>query len=81
MRKVGFIFSCISIVIGIVTIITTSILNKLLPKLGYLVFQANTGSYSPSNYIMNFTFTNGVAGILIVLGVVLGIYFYNKDIK
>jgi hypothetical protein len=81
MKKIGFIFSCISIMIGIVTIITTSVLNQLLPKLGYLVFKANTGSYSSRDYIMNFTFANGIAGIIIVAGIILGVYFYNKETK
>jgi hypothetical protein len=81
MKKVGFIFSCTSIVIAIVTLITTSILNQLLPKLGYLIFQANTNSYSSENYIMDFTFTNGIAGIIIVIGIILGIYFCSKETK
>jgi hypothetical protein len=81
MKKIGFIFSYISILIGATIFVTTSILNQLLPKLGYLVFKVNSGSYSPDEYVMNFTVVNGVAVAMVVAGIALSVYFYLQDIK
>lgn len=76
MKKIGFIFSNLSILLGVITLIITSILNEVMPKLGYLVFQASTGSYSESSYKMNFYLVNFVAIVLILVGIIVSIRMY-----
>ena len=46
MKKVGFVMGCISTLLGAMTIIVTTILNELIPKIGYAMYQsAAAGSY------------------------------------
>ena len=71
MKKIAFVFSCLFILLGLITIITTSILNELIPKLGYMAFQAAAaGSYSPDSYEMQFSCANFLAFIMIASGAV-----------
>jgi hypothetical protein len=79
MNKPGFIMGCILTLLGSMTIITTAVLNELIPKIGYTVFQASGGSYSQESYIMNFSFANLIAAILIILGVALGAYCFMGE--
>lgn len=71
MKKTAFIFSCLFIVLGIITMIITSILNEVIPKLGYVAFQAAArGEYSPTSYKMNFSFANFLASVMIIAGII-----------
>lgn len=71
MKKIAFVFSCLFILLGLITIITTSILNELIPKLGYMAFQAAAaGSYSLNSYKMQFSCANILAFIMIASGAV-----------
>ena len=66
MNKICFIFSGISTFIGIITLITTTILNKVIPKLGRIAFQsAMKGTFGEADYYMNFTGINLFAFSLI----------------
>lgn len=77
MKKIGFIFSNLSILLGAITLIVTSILNEVMPKLGYVAFQTVTsGNYSESYYKMNFSFVNFLAIVLIIVGSVISIKMY-----
>lgn len=79
MRKIVFIFSCMSILIGAITIIITSILNEVIAKLGRMAFQvAAAGSYSSSDYEMNFYLTNLIAVVAIIAGIVVSVKMYNE---
>lgn len=79
MRKIVFIFSCMSILIGAITIIITSILNEVMAKLGRMAFQfAAAGSYSSSDYVMNFYLTNLIAVVAIIAGIVVSVKMYNE---
>lgn len=81
MKKIGFAFSCISILMGITTVIVTSILNEIMPKMGRVAFQTVTsGSYSPSVYLMDFTFANVLSVIMIIVGI-LGAYLSIYSLK
>jgi hypothetical protein len=72
MKKIVLIFSCLSVLTGAIIIIITSILNQLMPRLGYMAFQAaGAGSYSSDVYKMNFGFTNFVAVIMIITGIIV----------
>jgi hypothetical protein len=79
MNKVLFFFSNLIVVIGICILFTTSILNKLLPMLGYAAYQAAAaGGYSPNDYVMNFIVINLFAILLILIGVITGYKIYKK---
>lgn len=80
MKKIAFIFSCLSIFTGLFVIITTYILNEIMPKLGLAAFQAAaTGSYSPNNYKMNFAGTNYIAVIMIIIGIIISVKIYMQS--
>ena len=82
MNKIGFTFSGFFITIGIITLIQTTIINLVMPKIGRAAFQmAMAGSYSPSDYYVNFWGINIVAGCLIVIGIVAGYIFYKKEVS
>ena len=80
MKIACFILSGISTLIGCITLLTTSILNQFMQKLGRVAFQnAASGSYSPSDYEMNFYFANAFAVVLIVVGLIFATFTYIKN--
>lgn len=82
MNKVLFFFCNIIAIIGICILFTTSILNKVFPMLGRAAFQAAmAGSYSPDDYIMNFTAINIMAVLMIIVAVVIGYKIYRQELK
>lgn len=82
MRKIAFVFSCLSIFIGTIVIIVTSILNEIMPKLGYIVFQASSsGSYDPNWYKMNFSLPNIIAVIMIIVGILASLKIYYTTLN
>jgi hypothetical protein len=82
MNKAGFVFSWILSIIGIITLIKTTIINLAMPKLGQLAFQiAMKGSYSPNEYYINFKGVNIIAVLLIIAGLLLGYVFYKRENK
>lgn len=78
MRKIGVILGALWILMGFMTLSFTSILQQLIPKLGYAAFQAHGGSYSPENYEMNFLLPNSIAVGLIILGAVMAVVLWRK---
>lgn len=80
MRKIGFTLSGVLVVIGVNTLLKTTIINLVMPKIGLAAFQcAMAGSYSPNNYHINFIFVDIVAIGLIVVGLILGYKFYRAE--
>jgi len=80
MKKTGFAMGCISTLLGAITIIITSVLNELIPKIGFAMYQsAAAGSYSQESYMMNFAFANVISAILIVGGLALGAYCFMSE--
>ena len=78
MNKIGFAFSCILVITGINTLLTTTIINLIMPQVGRAAFQcAMAGSYSPNEYHISFLFINISALCLIVIGVSLGYKIYK----
>jgi|LSQX01.1.fsa_nt_gb hypothetical protein len=62
----------------IITLLKTTIINLVMPKIGEVAFQfAMAGSYSPNEYHINFSFVNIAAICLVVVGVALGYKFYK----
>ena len=81
MNKVLFFFCNLIVFAGILILFTTSILNKVLPTLGYVAYQATAaGSYSPSDYVMNFIVINLFAILLIIIGLVTGYKIYKTSL-
>ncbi len=81
MNKILFFFCNLIVIIGICTILTTSILNKVLPMLGKAAYQAAAaGSYLRSDYIMNFTTINIFAILLIAIGLVSSYKIYKQGL-
>lgn len=78
MKKISLVFSCLSILAGAIVIILTSILNQVMPKLGYIAFQAHGGSYSPGTYEMDFTVPNVIAVALIILGIIITVRIFTQ---
>lgn len=84
MNKIGFLLSGLLTFIGFITLNFTSITNKLLPKIGYMIFNllsSGSRSYSPNDYKMSYISTNGLALIEIIIGLGLCIFFYYKSTK
>jgi hypothetical protein len=80
MKKIVFIFGCISTLIGLVTIITTSILNEVMPKLGRVAYQAAAaGSYSSDWYTMDFGFPRFLAVAMIIFGAAVSVLMYMQS--
>jgi len=78
MNKIGFTFSGILVITGIITLLNTTIINLVMPQIGKAAFQISTaGSYHPSYYHINFLFVNIAAICLVVVGIVLGYKFYK----
>lgn len=82
MNKIGFVFAGILIIMGISTLLVTTVLNLVVPKMGRIAFQAAAaGSYTPNIYHINFTGVNVSAVGLIVGGTVLGYIFYKQEVS
>lgn len=79
MNKILFFFCNLISVIGICILFITNILNEVFPIMGRFAFQAAmAGSYSPSDYKVNFTVINLFAILMILVGVITGYILYKK---
>ncbi|GGM43665.1 hypothetical protein GCM10011351_32060 [Paraliobacillus quinghaiensis] len=79
MDKILFFFCNLIAVIGICILFITTILIEVVPMMGRVAFQAAmAGSYSPSDYTINFTVINLFAIILILVGVITGYKIYKR---
>ncbi len=79
MKKILFFFCNLMSIIGLCILFFTSLLNKIFPMLGRVAFQAAmAGSYSPSDYKINFTVINLCATLMIVVGVIVSYLLYKK---
>lgn len=68
------------VLIGICTLLLTKIINLVLPKIGYVAYQAAaTGEYTASNYLIDFRITNLVSILLIIVGLGIGHIVYRKE--
>jgi len=82
MNKIGFAFSGALAITGIITLMTTSIINLVIPKIGRVAFQlAMAGSYNSNDYHINFIYVNIAAIFLIIMGIVLGCKCYKNEKK
>lgn len=82
MNKIGFTFAGVLAITGVNTLLTTSIINQIMPKIGRAAFQcAMAGSYSPNDYHINFLVINIIATCLIIMGSVLGFLVYKHELR
>lgn len=82
MNKIAFALSGVLTLISIVVLFLTNIITLVLPKLGYVAFQAvAAGSYSESAYKVDFTGINTGAIILVILSLLSCVYFFIKESK
>lgn len=82
MKKIGFISGIVCSLVGCLTLIFTSIIKELLPKYAFLKFEtAGDARYTESAYILNFTFANVIAVILIAAGLIFAVYCFYTEIK
>ncbi|RPK30452.1 hypothetical protein [Paenibacillus xylanexedens] len=71
MKHVHIIFSLLFIMLGIVIITISKMIEEVIPKLGYAAFQsAAAGSYTPSDYQVNFELNYWIGAICILGGVI-----------
>jgi hypothetical protein len=78
MNEIGFAFSGILVITGILTLLKTTIINLVMPQIGKIAFQfATAGSYHPDYYHINFSLVNIAAICLVVVGAALGLKFYK----
>jgi len=79
-NKIGFAFSGILVITGIITWLKTTMINLVMPQIGRVAFQsAMAGSYTPNEYHIDFIVINILAVGLIVIGSVSGYLFYRKE--
>ena len=80
MNKIGFVFSNILVIIGMVSLFVIRIINSVLPKIGRAAYQsAASGSYSPNDYIVDFSGINFASIILVVFGLAMAYFFYRAE--
>ncbi|WP_339307957.1 hypothetical protein MHB43_12890 [Paenibacillus sp. FSL H8-0317] len=71
MKRVHIIFSLLFIMLGIVIITISKMIEEVIPKLGYAAFQsAAAGSYTPTDYQVNFELNYWIGAICILGGVI-----------
>lgn|GEM_PF-4384605 len=71
LKHLHIVFSLLFIMLGIVIITISNIIEEVIPKLGYAAFQsAAAGSYTPSDYQVDFELNYWIGAICILGGVV-----------
>lgn len=75
MRKIGFIIGSVEIVLGLISLIITSLIQQVIPKIARMCFMFNNGSFGESDYMINTEFCNAIASCLCLVGVLTIIYF------
>ena len=83
MKKIAYVFGSIEIILGLLVLATISLVENTLPVLGRVAFQAAMkGSFSPSQYVVDFPVATTCAVVLIVFGVIqLILAFIKKDTR
>lgn len=82
LNKIGFAFSGVLAITGILILMKTSMINLILPQIGRIAYQfATAGSYNPNDYHIEFVYVNMAAVFLIGLGIIYGYRFYKKEEK
>lgn len=75
MKKTGLIIGSIEIIVGLLALMATSVITQVIPKMARIQFMSTSGTFTEVDYTPNFTFANGLAVILCLLGVLTILYF------
>lgn len=78
MNKILFKLSGLVTLLSIFMLFLTSIIERIIPKLGLIAFALGQGVYTKSDYIIDFSIINYFAVALIVISLGLCIYAYKK---
>ena len=80
MNNAGFILSGIIGIIGLATLISTRIIQLVMPIIGRAAFQAAMkGSYNPDDYFIDFTRLQLLSAVLIVTALILCVKLYIQE--
>lgn len=75
MKKAGFIIGSIEIILGLLSLLVTSVIREILPKVAKICFMFNTGTFSEGNYQVSFRFANVISICLCLIGLLTIVYF------
>lgn len=70
MKKLMYTMGSVEIILGALTLCATAIMRELLPKIGWMVFAAYGGQYSPEKYSSQFSVPNIIAIAFIIVGAI-----------
>ena len=79
MKKSGFIIGSIEIILGLLSLLVTSVIREIIPKLASIYSMFNTRDFFEGNYIVSFGFANIISICLCLIGLLTIVYFaFNK---
>ena len=79
MKKSGFIIGSIEIILGLLSLLVTSVIREIIPKLASICSMFNTRDFFEGNYIVSFGFANIISICLCLIGLLTIVYFaFNK---
>lgn len=80
MKKALFVFSCVSVLLGILIVVTASALTELMPLLGRIAFQsAAAGSYTSSDYSISLILPIVTGILMITVGLIFAVKAYKSE--
>jgi len=78
MKKSGFIIGSIEIILGLLSLLVTSAIKEIMPKVARMCFMFNTGGFSEGDYTPNFGAANAIAISFCLIGIATILYFSIK---
>ena len=79
MKKTGFIIGSIEIILGLLSLLVTSVIREIIPKVASICSMFNTRDFFEGNYIVSFGFANIISICLCLIGLLTIVYFaFNK---
>ncbi|QSX04641.1 hypothetical protein JYG23_07955 [Sedimentibacter sp. zth1] len=75
MKKTGFIIGSIEVILGLFSLLITSLIAQVIPKIARICFMFHLGSFLEENYIINIGFANMISVCLCLIGVITIAYF------
>jgi hypothetical protein len=78
MARMGFVASVGFVALGVLLMAVGLLVQQLVPKIGWLVYQAAGGSYNEGPYIISLGVYYAIAIVCVVAGLVLAARFYKQ---
>ena len=75
MKKIGFIIGSIEVIFGLVSLLVTSLISQVIPKIARICFMFNLGSFTENDYFINVGFANTISVCLCVIGIITIAFF------